>query len=179
MAGPGDEEPRKRRDEPPPLEFLKPGDSGLAPPPERPAAWVTRPEDFERSPPTAPYPMPPARAARGRSLAAGVLLVLAGVVGMVTTYVLFITPLSPEEQQQIENFTADQEALAAGLTIVLINSQAVSVLGGVMALQRRNWKLATACAALALLGMGYSLLVGVLNLVGLLLLVTARREFVA
>lgn len=174
MASP-DEGGRKRREEPPPIEWIRSDEAAAQPPPAAPppAAWVPRPEEF-RAPPWGP-PTPPRRA--GRARIAGVLLILAGLLATITSVALFLSPLTPEDIASIANLTASDIALSTALLHVSLWAQALSVLGGVLALQKKIWGLAVACAVIALANVLLTLLGFFLGLAGLILLLTARAEF--
>lgn len=176
MADTDSDESRRRRDEPPPLEFLRPGETQTPPPAtEKPAAWVTRPEDFER--PTAARPAPPPTGVRGRSALAGACLVLAGLVGIVSTFVLFVTPATTEEIDALRNWTSE-DYLANGIAaLFVLYPPPIALIGGITALQRKNWKLAVACALVSLLTFGFLLLGTLLAVLALVLLFSSRREF--
>src|SRR5947207_6530245 len=94
MAGPDDEE-RKKRPSLPPVEFVKPGEAPAPLPPrdQPPAAWVTRPEDYLRQ----VAPAPQLRAPGQMHLVAGILLVLSALVAVGWTIALSIRFLRSEE----------------------------------------------------------------------------------
>jgi len=173
-----DSEPVKRRpDEAPPLEFIRPGETpSPAPAQDRPSAWVTRPEDFER--PQAPWATAPRPTTRARSAAAGACLIIAGLLGIVSTFLLVITPFTQEEIDLIQNWTSE-DYLANGIAgLFLFYPPPVAIVGGISALQRKNWKLSVACAAVSLLMIGTPFLLGtLLGLLGLVLVLSARPEF--
>ncbi len=180
MADTGPEDERKRKAEPPPLEFVKPGEEQAPLPPrdQRPAAWVPRPEDFER-PPQAWGPAPPARP-RGpgpRTKIAGVFLILSGFVGMAGTYLILTQPLTPQDVANLSNITAEEFAASAAFFLLMTFAQSAAVLGGIMAFQGKNWKFAVGCGVLSLLSFGDLFLGSLLGLAGLLLILGARREF--
>src|SRR5437870_902862 len=110
MAGPDDEE-QKKRPSPPPVEFVKPGEAPAPLPPrdQPPAAWVTRPEDYLRQ----VAPAPQLRAPGQMHLVAGILLVLSALVAVGWTIALSIRFLTPA---QYENATAGlAPRLSAGI----------------------------------------------------------------
>lgn len=173
MASP-DEDPWRRRDEPPPLEFRRPDEgTPAAAPPERPAAWVTRPEDYGLP----PAPVPRERPRFGRSGVAGIFLILTALIGVALTWVLLTTPLTPEEEQLVANMTAEERAANLMLTLIVLYSQPAALLGGVMALQKKNWKLAVVCSVFALASFFVFVVAGFLSVAALLLILTARQEF--
>ncbi|HEY7587914.1 MAG TPA: hypothetical protein VIB49_04095 [Thermoplasmata archaeon] len=175
MADSGAPEDRPKRQEPPPLEFLRPGDQPPPPSSQPPAAWVPRPEDFQR--PTY-YQPPAARPAGGnRGTVAGALLILAGLIGFFWTFTLFLIPLTLSDAYTIINWTTEELAFNAIINTALIYAQVLAVLGGIMSLQRKNWKLAVVCATLGLLNFGFFFLGSVFAALGLLLLLGARPEF--
>lgn len=183
--------PDKKRQEPPPLEFLKPGEEQSAPSPEqRPsAAWVTRPEDYQRP----QYPQPPApprpNAAAGsnRPRVAGILLIVAAAVSVAA---LLISSFPPPTVAQYQNYTNDTSlyAISQVCNLFVIWAQAIMVLGGIMTFQRMNWRLSVSCAffSMLLLG-GFALAVldpimigaSFLGIVGFILTVMSRQEFLS
>src|SRR2546430_11239766 len=92
MAGPDDEE-QKKRPSPPPVEFVKPGEAPAPLPPrdQPPAAWVTTPENYLRQ----VAPPPQLRAPGQIHRVAGILLLLSALVAVGWTIpfdILFLTP---------------------------------------------------------------------------------------
>lgn len=176
MAKP-DEVTRKRRDEPPPIEWIRPEEAQAQAPPssaqQPPAAWVPRPEEFQ-APPWGP---PPARPRAGRARIAGILMILAGLAAATTSVAVFLTPPTPEEIAVLQNFTERDMAVNTALVHIALWAQALSVLGGILAVQRKNWGLTVACALVALGNIVLTFLGFFLGLVGLILLLTARAEF--
>src|SRR2546425_9560348 len=84
MAGHSSDEDEKRRQTPPPVEFVRPSEAqGPAPPRDQPpVAWVPRPEEFGQ-PPQQPFPQawPQVVPRSGRSIIGGVLLIISGLIG--------------------------------------------------------------------------------------------------
>lgn len=169
--------PDKKRQEPPPLEFLKPGEAQTPPPAESvPAAWVTRPEEFQQ--PTYPAgPAPPRRGAPGKlGLYAGILLILAGVFGIASLMQLALVPLSPSDYANLTNDSATYITNQI-CGFIVIWAQAAALLGGIMAIQRMNWRLTVVCAIFATLTGGFVLEASFMGLVGFVLVILARKEF--
>src|SRR5207245_9764816 len=83
MAGDSSEQAEKRRQSPPPVEFVRPSETqGPAPPRDQPpAAWVPRPEDYQVPP---GWAGPAARPVGPSNLPkiAAVFLLLSGILGM-------------------------------------------------------------------------------------------------
>src|SRR5947209_10360978 len=108
MADNSSDEDQKRRQTPPPVEFVRPSEAqGQAPPRDQPpAAWVPRPEEFGQ-PPQQPFPQawPQVAPRTGRPIFGGVLLILSGLLGMVSTYLIFIRPLAPSDDSAIQTMT--------------------------------------------------------------------------
>jgi hypothetical protein len=173
-----DEEPKKR-EAPPPLEFIR-ANEAQAPPPmqDRPAAWVPRPEEYGQPPqPTFPPAWPQAPRASRRALVGGILLIVSGLIGAASTYVIFTQPLTPADIAVLKNMTAGDLAANALLVFLLIYAQALAFLGGIMAIQRKNWKLAVVCGVASLLNFGIIFLGSIAGLAGLILIITSRRDF--
>lgn len=175
-----DDEPEgsdRKRPEPPPIEFLKPGETP-APPAETqaPAAWVTRPEDYQQP----AYPVAPAPSRQGQpgkyGLYAGILLLLAGAFGIAAVVSSSITPISPAVYA---NLTSDTASFITNQIcgIIIIMAQSAAILGGVMAIQRLNWRLTMVCAILATLTVGFYLEASFMGMVACALVAIARREF--
>jgi len=172
----------KRRETPPPLEFVRPTEAQETPPPrdQTPAAWVPRPEEFGQRPrPQEPFPQAWPQAARPspRALLGGVLLILSGLIGAGSAYLAFTQPLTAAQIGELQNMTASDLAANALLVSLIFYAQAFAFLGGIMALQRKNWKLAVFCGAASLLNVGIFLLGSLAGLAGLVLIIISRREF--
>lgn len=177
-----DEEAQKRRQSPPPVEFLKPGET-QAPLPTRdqpPAAWVPRPEEYQ--PPRSWTPPARPTAAGGPNLPkiAGALLIVAAVLGMAGSVYNAVTLPSVSEYR---NFTQNNSpAYVAALQIcglLSIWSQAMAFLGGIMAFQRMNWKLTLVCAIFSLATLGFFLFeASLIGFIALLVTIRARPFFV-
>jgi hypothetical protein len=183
----------KRRQEPPPIEFLKPGETQAPPEPQQPAAWVTRPEDYQR-PQYAQPPAPPRATAAGpgnMARLAGGLLILAAVVSAGGLLYNSLSPMSPADYA---NFTSDSGlyALNQVCSLIVIWAQATMIIGGIMALQRMNWRMTAGLAFFSMLMIaGFALLVipavldvsliasALLSLVGFVLTIRSRREFLS
>lgn len=169
--------PEKRRQEPPPIEFLKPGETQAPPaePQQAPAAWVTRPEDFQQ--PAYLAPAPPRPASTGwYGLLAGILLFLAAGFGTASVVLQSITPISYANYTSLTNDTTSFVTNQI-CGIIIIMAQTAAILGGVMAIQRLNWKLTMVCAILATLTVGFYLEASFLGMLAVVLVAIARREF--
>ncbi|MEK6986790.1 MAG: DUF6264 family protein [Candidatus Thermoplasmatota archaeon] len=180
MATDEPEAQKKPRQEPPPLEFVKPGEPQAPLPPrdQPPAAWVPQPEEFLRPQSTlrrAPTPVPgPARFSR----LAGIVLILAGTLGIAASvYQALNLPSVADYANFTLNNTAAYVAFNQICGLISIWSQVAALLGGVMALQRLNWRLTLVCAVFAILTQGFVLEASFLGVLGLALVVVARNEF--
>jgi hypothetical protein len=171
----------KKRQEPPPIEFLKPGEAQTPPPqPQQPVAWVTRPEDYQR-PAYAQGPAPPRQLPQGTgrlARIAGVILLLAGAFGIAAVVFASLTPLPVPDYVNLSK-DATTYAVNQVCGIIVIWAQALAVLGGIMALQRMNWKLTLVCAIFAMLTIGFTYEASFLGMVGFILVVMSRKEFLS
>ncbi len=172
--------PSKRRENPPPIEFMKPGEA-QAPPPARdqtPAAWVPSPEEFQRRRPPWQPATPPARGPGRISRFAGGALILAGVFGIAwTVYSALNLPTVAQYANFTLNNTADVVAFSQICGLITIWADVAALLGGIMALQRMNWRLTLVCAVLAPLAIGFIFEASFLGVLGLLLVILGRNEF--
>ena len=172
MASDPSDDEKKRRDGPPPVEFLRPSETqGPAPPRDQPpAAWVPRPEDYQ---------VPPSWAGpTARPKIAAVFLLLSGILGMAGAIANAVSLPSVADYANFTNNSPEYVAIIQICGLVSIWSQALAILGGVMAWQRMNWKLTLVCAIFALFTLGYFLVdASLVGLVGLIFTVMARRYF--
>src|SRR5881296_2676957 len=179
MAGDSSEEEEKRRGSPPPVEFVRPSDAQAPAPPQAqtPAAWVPRPEDYQVPP---SWAGPTARPVGPSNLPkfAAVFLLLSGVLGMAGAIANAVSLPSVEQYANFTNTSPETLAFFQICGLVSIWSQALAILGGVMAWQRMNWKLTLVCAVFALFTLGYFLIdASLVGLVGLIFTIVARRYF--
>lgn len=172
------DEPDKKRQEPPAIEFLRPGEE-QAPPSQAqgPVAWVPQPEEFQRRYAPPPPPQGPRPAGR-RAVWAGLFLVLSGILGFVGMLEIYMIRPTLQDYYTIANWTSVELATNGILQIALAWPQVFGVLGGVMAFERKNFRLATVCAMLSVGNIASPFFLGsLMGIVGLLLLATARQEF--
>src|SRR5437867_13260017 len=106
MAGDSSDEGEKRRQSPPPVEFVRPSEAqGPAPPPDQPpAARVPRPAEFG-PPPQQPFPgaWPQVAPRTTRPTIGGARLIIPGLLGMVSTYLIIPQPLTASAVASIHN----------------------------------------------------------------------------
>lgn len=179
MASDPSEDEKRRRDSPPPVEFMRPAETQGPPPPrdQTPAAWVPRPEDYQ-VPPT--WAGPAARSPGPSNLPkiAAVFLLLSGILGMAGAIANALSLPSVSAYQNFTNNSPEFVAFIQLCGLVSIWSQALAILGGVMAWQRMNWKLTLVCAIFALFTLGYFLIdASLVGGVGLIFTIMARRSF--
>lgn len=176
----GDEPEEKKRPSPPPLEFLQPGESQAPlPPRDQPAAWVPRPEDYQPQPPWRPPPTPRPGASNLPRIA-GVLLAASAILGMSGAIYGALNLPSVEQYRNITQDPNGTALLAASQICGLISiwSQAMALLGGVMAYQRMNWKLTVVCAIFSLLTLGFLFEASLIGVLALIITIRARRYFI-
>ncbi len=193
MADSDSTSPDKKRQQPPPIEFLKPGEEQPAQPsPERPpAAWVTRPEDYQRPQyaQAPPQPRPAPQGAGNTARIAGVVLVLAAVVSGAYFILNSLTPMSVSDYANLTNATNSSiYALSQVCAVFVLWGQAIMALAGIMAFRGLNWRMTVGAAfvGMILLG-GFALafldpvLLGTafVGIVGFILTVVAKKEFVS
>src|SRR5207245_9707378 len=91
---------------------------------------------------------------------------------------IFIRPLTASDISSIQNMTANDLTANALLVFAVVYAQAFAILGGIMAIQRKNWKLAVVCGVASLLNFGFFLIGTFVGLAGLIAIITARRDFI-
>ena len=191
MAEPGSDDASRKRQQPPPIVFVKPGEEAPAPqaPSQPPAAWVPRPEDFKRPAYAAARTPTPTRAPGPGRIAqfAVATLILAAVVSIGNFLYSSLTPLSPAQNQNLTNDTA-LYALGEVCALLSVWGQAVAILAGVMVMQRINYRFAVSAAFFGMFGIAafglltldpVMMLAAFLAVIGFSLVVIARREFVS
>src|SRR3989454_5414023 len=104
MASDPSEDEKRRRDGPPPVEFVRPSETQGQPPPrdQPPAAWVPRPEDYQVPPSwagPAPRPVGPSNLPK----IAAVFLLLSGVLGMAGAIAHAVSPPSRSDFGEFTN----------------------------------------------------------------------------
>jgi hypothetical protein len=112
-----------------------------------------------------------------RALLGGIFLIISGLIGAASAYIAFTQPLTPAEIGTLQNMTGADLAANALLVFLVVYAQAFAFLGGIMAIQRKNWKLAVFCGAVSLLNLGILFLGALAGLAGLILIILARRDF--
>lgn len=189
MADSDSTSPDKKRQEPPPIEFVKPGEEQpTQPPPQRSAAaWVTRPEDYQR-PQYAQGPAPPRTQPQGtgsRPRLAGILL-FAAAASSVGGILYSIYPPAPVSQYAAYINDTSLYLLSQVCSIMVTWGQAIVVLAGIMAYQRINWRMAVGCAFFSVILLGafavatldlVAISASLLGLAGFVLAVVSRQEF--
>ena len=181
MASDSPEEEQKKRQSPPPVEFLKPGEAQAPlPPRDQPAAWVPRPEDYQ--PP--PAWTPPAGQGRGASnlpRIAGTLLAVSAILGMAGAIYNAVTlPSVADYANYTQNTSPALVAASQICGLISIWSQAMALLGGVMAYQRMNWKLTVVCAIFSLATLGFFLFeASLIGFLALIITIRARPFFIS
>lgn len=176
MADPGSDDQARKRTQPPPIEFVRPGEQQPSQAPQQPVAWVPRPEDYQRPMYTAPPPQAPRAPGRMATIAA-VLLFISGLLGLFLTFSILMTIPTLQDYYNITNASSSDLAQSAIEYILMFYGQAVAFVGGAMAIQRKNWKLAFACAAFSVLGLGILLLSSAASGLAMVFLYIGRREF--
>jgi hypothetical protein len=183
MAAEPDQEGPKKRPSPPPVEFLRPGEEqGPLPPRDQtPAAWVPRPEDYQRPSSWMPPPAGTPRPASNLPRIAGILLLVSAVVGMAgAVYNAVTLPTVADYANYTRNNSPTTVALLQICGVISIWSQGLAFLGGVMALQRQNWRLTLVCAIFSLATLGFFLFeASLIGMIGLLVTIRARPYFLS
>jgi len=121
-------------------------------------------------------------------VAAGILLILSGLVAIGWTVFLSVRFLSPADYANAtQNLTAAEWALGQVCGLIGIWGQSVALLAGAMAFSRLHWKFAISSALVASLAISSTAVLfldpyfggaAVIGIAGVALLVPARREFV-
>jgi hypothetical protein len=114
------------------------------------------------------------------SLAAGILLIIAGLLGLFTWAQALALDSSMLQNYLPANspITADQlQSLLTTCGIIGCVLSVFALTGGIVAMKRKAWGLALIGGILGLFTIGPLFLGSVIALVGLILLITSRKEF--
>lgn len=118
------------------------------------------------------YPMPPPRTSL--PTAAGALLIIAGITGLLAWIV--VLSLGGVIESMFPPGTGIG-AIIVACGAIEITFALIALLGGVMALQRKNWGVALAGSILGLFLIGFLGEASILSLISLILIAISRREF--
>lgn len=121
-------------------------------------------------------PTAPARTSGGRAGLAGILILISGILALITGVYMMADPGSLLQMYSDigYEFTEDTIVAAGAITVIF---GIIAVAGGAMAIKRRHWGIAVAGGVFAFLGSGFFFIGTLLGLIGLILVIVARREF--
>lgn len=131
--------------------------------------------------PPAAYGMPPPMPMQQRTMlpmVGGIMLLIAGIISIsfwgyiiaLGTAAVSLVPIPPEMAGTVVTIL-----VVCGSIAIIISL--ITLLGGVMAMQRKMWGLALAGGILGLFTLGWFALGSILSLIGLILVAVSRREF--
>jgi len=134
-----------------------------------------------------PYATNPQPSGVSKPMIAGILLILAGLLGLFTWLSVLTVPSSAIDQAltgQVLTGYENLEITAEMIQSILLVCGAIgcifsilALLGGIVSLKRKLWPLALLGSILGLFTVGPMLVSSVLSLVALILLILARKEF--
>jgi hypothetical protein len=115
-----------------------------------------------------------------KPLIAGILLMLAGLFGLLTwASVFMVTDFSIIDPSMLPpEITLEQiQQILQTCSIIGIVLSLLPILGGILSIQRKLWGIAVLGAVLGLLTVGPVFISSILSLIGLILLVMAKDAF--
>lgn len=128
-------------------------------------------------PPYSPYPSPPAwypeKKKTNISLAAGVLLIIAGLIAIGNAIFMMLTAKEAASYSLYENVAA--YIIVCAIIILLL--AIIAVVGGVMAVKRKSWAVALIGSILGLFTLGPLGISSILSLIALILIAVSKEEF--
>ena len=131
-----------------------------------------------------PFEQPPKRSSV--PMVAGILLIIAGVIGILFwVQIFFIDVNTLESTIDISQFQQMDPSITPERLIGFLNTCAIigcivavfPILGGIFALKRKMWGIALAGSIIGLFSIGMLLLSSGFSLIGLILLIVSRKEF--
>ncbi|MBU4255732.1 MAG: hypothetical protein L6265_03270 [Thermoplasmatales archaeon] len=127
-------------------------------------------------PPYSPYPQPPAwypeKKKTNTTLAAGVLLIIAGILAIGNS--IFII-LIAEEIALFSLYNMHEFLIICNTVIILL--AVIAFVGGIMAIKRKSWAVALVCSILGLFIIGPLAISSLLSLIALILIAVSKEEF--
>ncbi|MEW6069089.1 MAG: zinc-ribbon domain-containing protein [Candidatus Thermoplasmatota archaeon] len=132
--------------------------------------------------PTYQFPTQPIEKKSAKPTAAGILLLIAGIITLVyTSIMLWITPSMLQQAGQAQSIPISQLGMATQVIqicySVIIILGIFALIGGIVALRRKLWGLALTGSILGLFTIGPILICSILSLVALILIAISREEF--
>jgi phage FluMu protein Com len=126
-----------------------------------------------------PYPSPPAWCPEKKKtntvLAAGVLLIIAGLLA-IGNAIADIFLISTENIPSVPGYEGIANLLIVCFTIILVFA-IIAILGGVMAVTRKSWVVALIGGILGLFTLGPLFISSILSLIALILIAVSKEEF--
>jgi len=129
-------------------------------------------------PPYPPYPSPPAwypeKKKTNTALAAGVLLIIAGIlaVGNIIADIFLVS----SGNTSVSGYGGIANLLIVCFTIIFVFA-VIAILGGVMAVKRKSWAVALIGSIFGLFTLGPLFVSSILSLIALILIVVSKEEF--
>ena len=126
-----------------------------------------------------PYPPPPAwypeKKKTNISLAAGVLLIIAGIIAIGNT-IADIFLVSTGDISSSPRYESVANFLIVCFTIIFVFA-IIAVLGGIMAVKRKSWAVALIGSIFGLFTLGPLFISSILSLIALILIAVSKEEF--
>jgi len=129
-------------------------------------------------PPYPPYPSPPTwypeKKKTNTALAAGVLLIIAGIlaVGNIIADIFLVS----SGNTSVSGYGGIANLLIVCFTIIFVFA-VIAILGGVMAVKRKSWAVALIGSIFGLFTLGPLFVSSILSLIALILIVVSKEEF--
>jgi len=126
----------------------------------------------------------PSRFGTSKPLIAGILLIIAGVLGIVNGITIYYTDINAVFQSldpslfQGENITAsDIQNVLNICSIILVIISIVPILGGLLSIQRRSKMAVLSCSIIGIFTIGPVFLSSILALIATILIAMEKTEF--
>lgn len=124
----------------------------------------------------------PPQKSTSKPLIAGILLIIAGSLGMLTwisalTFDLSMLDPSIFQAQNITISPAQIQSMVQTCSIIGIILSVFPILGGILSVQKKLWGGALACSIISLFTIGPLFLSSVLGIIALILIVLSKDEF--
>lgn len=124
----------------------------------------------------------PPKKSTSKPLIAGILLIIAGALGVLTwisalTFDISMLDPSVFQTQNISISPAQIQSMVQTCAVIGIILSVFPVLGGILSVQKKLWGGALACSILCLFTVGPLFLSSVLGLIALILIILSKDEF--
>ena len=135
-------------------------------------------QHYQQPPPPPPYATAPQKPQTGLPVAGGALTIVAGILGLLHGLSVMLAAVIWESADSYYGVygMGDLGGALAICGILIVIFAVMALVGGIFAIQRKNWAFALVGSILGMFAIGF-LIGAILSLIALILIAVAREEF--